>query len=159
MIYRVVECNRKSAFTGLSKESVTLIIEKGGEDGMKFIADQIALAKSIAERYWRTLDAPDIFWDDDLMRPMVWKEAKKGERRPTGVNIWPLWTMEDAFSWMREAGHYFCAAYHFPDPETYEVYFTYGPHRKLIRLNAPSLNLALLIFIDRALKGEFDERD
>jgi hypothetical protein len=158
MIYSVVECSGKSAFAGLSKESITLIIDKGEEDGMRFIAEQVALAKSISERYWRTLEAPDIFWDDDLMRPMAWKEAKKGARKPDGVNIWPLWTIEDAMTWIRDAGHDFLNVYHYPRPEHYEAYFSYGIHHRMVRIDADTLNLVFLTFIDKSLKGEYEEK-
>ena len=158
-VYEVTECLDKTCLTILSKATISLLVEKAQEDGLKFIAEQIAVSKSIAERYWRTLEAPDIFWDDDLMRPMIWKEAQKGSQRPSGVNIWPIWTLEDALDWIRGAGHQFVSVYSYRSDTHVEAYFTYGRHDKLVRIDSTSLILALLLFIDRALKGEYEEKE
>lgn len=159
MAYFVTECLEKIEVVQLKKETITLLIERSDLEGvLKFIADQVEVSKSIAQRYWRALQSPDIFWDDDLMRPMVWKETKPGARRPDGANIWPLWTMEDALDWIKQAGHQFAAVYSFRNPEHVEAYFTYGLHNRLVRIDAKSIILALLLFVDRALKGEYEEQ-
>ena len=152
----VTQCTDRTEFCELHKESVVLIVDKNRGQVMRFIAEQITLAKSIAERYWRLLEAPDIYWDDDLMLPLSWTEKMPGKKPLQPANIWPLWTLDDSLRWINENGHQFINTYHFRDPEHYETYFTYGPSRKFVRIDASTLSIALLTFIDSALKGEYE---
>ena len=160
MVYFIVQCHGRAVMGSTDKGSIIAQLKSNEGETMKWIADQVELSRSISERFWRTLENPDIFWDDDLMKPMAWTEDKPGAKRQRGANIWPLWTTDDAIHWMHSCGHGLVSLYSFVDPEKAEVYLNYnqGETRKLVRVDAASVLLAFLTFIDRALKGGYDEK-
>jgi len=158
MVYRIAKCYGRVVMGSVDKNSIIAQIKSDEGDTMKWIADQVELSRSISERFWRTLENPDLFWDDDLMMPMAWTETEPGGKRPTGANIWPLWTTDDAVHWMHSSGHALISLYSFLGPDRVEAYFSYGEKRKLVRVDAGSVLLALLTFIDRALQGVYDEK-
>jgi len=158
MVYFIVRCSGRTVMGSTDKGSIIAQLKSNEGETMKWIADQVELSRSIWERFWRTLENPDIFWDDDLMKPMAWTEDEPGAKRPRGANIWPLWTTDDAINWMHSCGHRVVSLYSFFGPDHVEAYFSYGETRKLVRIDAESVLLVLLTFIDQALRGVYDEK-
>jgi hypothetical protein len=120
--------------------------------------EQLDLTKEISKLCWRLLEPPvDLFWDDDVKEAMAWYEKEAGSRPKEG-NFWPLWTIEDALSWIRkQAGCDVFSIFQFMSIDKVEVYFKLEDGRLVFETGSDLLNI-LLAFILKRLRGGIECR-
>lgn len=152
MELQVTFCDGKAFQPVLLKEKIVFDLTRGPlKDKLKPDKDQIDLAKEISKLCWRILKGPaDFFWDDDAGEVLGWYEKNNGSRPKMPVNFWPLWTIEDAVNWIKEAGYSIFKIYISRETNAAEVYFT-AREGHIVYIAGANLLVALLTFILKKL--------
>jgi hypothetical protein len=149
----VTYCDGKGHQVLFNKEKITYDLIRGPfKDKLKPDKEQVELSKEISKLCWRLLEGPaDIFWDDDVGEAMGWYEKEPGSRPKESVNFWPLWTVEDAVTWIKKQGYDIFKIYIFKETHHAEVYFKPAEGNLLWEKGSCLLNV-LLTFILKKLK-------
>lgn len=155
MTLEVTFCDGKAFQPVLNKEKIVFDMTRGPlKDKLKPDKEQIDLAKEISKLCWRILKGPaDFFWDDDAGEVLGWYEKENGSKPKMPVNFWPLWTIEDAVSWIKDAGYSIFKIYISRDTNAAEVYFFQWEGSCIVYSSGVNLLVVLLKFILNKLKG------
>lgn len=154
MIIEVTFCDNRWQQSLLTKEKIVFNMTRSQfKEKIKPDKEQLELTNAISKLCWRLLDPPaDIFWDNDVKEVMAWYEKEPGPKPKEG-NFWPLWTIEDALSWIRkQAGCDVFSVFQFMRMGEAEVYFKLEDGSLVFEKGSDLLNV-LLTFILKRLRG------
>lgn len=149
----VTYCDYRGHQVLFNKEKILYDLTRGPfKDKLKPDKEQVDLTKEISKFCWRLLEPIDFFWDDDVGEVMGWYETGVGRKPKEGSNFWPLWTIEDAVSWIRKQGCDVFKVYLFKETNDTEVYFRLE-NGNLVYEKGGILLIVLLKFILKKLQG------
>jgi hypothetical protein len=154
MLIEVTLCRGKIQQALLHKEAIVFGMTRGPlKDKLKPDKEQVDLCKEISKLCWRLLEGPaDIFWDDDVGEVMAWYEKEPGPKPKEPANFWPLWTIEDAITWIGKQGCVGVSIYQFMETGDAEVYFKLEDGNLAFEKGKNLIDV-LLIFILKKLKS------
>lgn len=112
------------------------------------------MSKEISELCWRLLEGPaDIFWDDDVGEVLAWYEKEPGLKPKESGNFWPLWTIEDAMTWIRKQGCDVLSVYQFLETGNVDVYFNLETGNLAFEKGKNLIDVLLTFILKRLKEG------
>lgn len=155
MLLDITLCRGRIQQAFLHKEAIVFGMTRGPhKDKLKPDKEQVELSREISRLCWRLLEGPaDIFWDDDVGEVMAWYEKEPGSRPKEPVNFWPLWTVEDALTWIRAQGSDLFSVYQFMETGTIDVYFKSEDGNLVCEKGGIFLNVLLAFILKRLKEG------